>query len=108
MDIVVDALEEMKAQNIVKINVQQLSNVTDLILIATGTSNRHIRSLADNVVKRCKEQGISLLGIEGQDNSDWVLVDLGDIVVHIMSSASREFYDLEGMWKVMADTEIAS
>ncbi len=94
------ALEELKAKNIISINVQSVSNVTDTMVIASGTSLRHIQALADNVVKSAKMKGIIPLGVEGKQNTEWVLVDLGDVVVHIMTSASRQFYNLERLWEI--------
>ena len=68
------------------------------MIIACGTSNRHVKSLADSVIEQCKKSGVRPLGVEGQDKSEWVLVDLGDVVVHLMLPATRQFYDLERLW----------
>ena len=82
------------------LKVADLTSVTDHMVIACGTSNRHVKSLADNVIDKCKKQGIRPLGIEGTEKSEWVLVDLGDVVAHIMLPATRQFYDLERLWEV--------
>ena len=97
-DLVIDALEELKGQNIVTVDVQQLTDVMDYMVVASGTSNRHVKSLAENVRDEAKSQGVRPLGVEGQDGSEWVLVDFGDVVVHIMLPATRDFYDLERLW----------
>ena len=98
--LVTEALEEVKAQNITIIDVQDITSVTSTMIIASGTSKLHIKSLAENVAKHCKACGYSPLGVEGQNNSEWVLVDLGDIIVHLMMAATRQFYDLESLWQV--------
>jgi len=92
------ALEELKADNINVIDVSERTSVTDVLIIASGTSSRHLKSLADNVVSEIKEKGGKPLGVEGADSSDWVLVDLGGVVVHVMMPAARSFYDLERFW----------
>ncbi len=96
------ALADLKAVNSVTIDVHELSNVMDYLIICTGTSNRHVKSLAENVVKMAKESGQPPLGVEGQDAGEWVLVDLGDVVVHVMLPATRDFYDLERLWTTVA------
>lgn len=96
--IVVDALEEMKAKDIVCIDVEGKTSVTDMLVIASGTSNRHVKSLIDNVAEKAKHNGYRPLGTEGGGGSEWVLLDLGDIVVHVMMPNAREFYDLERLW----------
>ncbi len=96
---VINALEDLKADNIVVLDVSDKTSVTDYMVIASGTSNRHVKSLADNLITDIKEKGGKPLGIEGADASDWVLVDLGEVVVHVMLPASRTFYDLEGFWR---------
>jgi ribosome-associated protein len=100
-----DALESLKAQNIVNLDVTALSDVMDSLLIATGTSNRHVKSLANNVVDELKKQGLSPIGIEGLDSADWVLVDYGTLVVHVMLPQARQFYDLEKLWTPLNDSD---
>lgn len=96
--LVTDALDELKAVDVRSLDVHDRSSFTDLMVIATGTSNRHVRSLADNVVKRAKEQGVPPLGMEGEREGEWILVDLGDVVVHVMQPQIRDFYNLEKLW----------
>ncbi len=98
--LVVDALDELKGSDILSLKVTDLTSVTDHMVIACGTSNRHVKSLADNVIDKCKKQGVRPLGIEGTDKAEWVLVDLGDVVAHIMLPATRQFYDLERLWEM--------
>ena len=98
-DLVVDAIEEMKGNDIKVLDVRGLTSVTDFMIIASGTSNRHVKSLADNVVERCKANQIRPIGVEGDDKAEWVLVDLGDTVVHLMLPATRQFYDIERLWE---------
>lgn len=93
-----DALEELKARDITQLDVSSLTEVTDLMLIASGTSTRHVAALAQNVVEKAKAAGLAPRGVEGGDNADWVLVDLGDIVVHVMLPEARTLYDLERLW----------
>jgi ribosome-associated protein len=96
--LVIDALEQLKAVNPVTLDVTGLTDVMDYLVIASGTSNRHVRSLADNVCMEAKKQGLRPLGVEGEDAGEWVLVDFGDVVVHVMLPATRDFYDLERLW----------
>lgn len=97
--VIVKALEDVKAKDISVLDVRGRTSVTDFMVIASGTSNRHIKSLADNVVDEVKLVGERPLGVEGEGSNDWILVDLGDIVVHVMLPAAREFYDLERFWR---------
>lgn len=94
-----DALEDMKGNEIVEIDVSEQTSVTDRLLVVSGTSNRHVRSLAENVVEETKKRGERPLGMEGQDSGEWVLVDLGPVVVHCMLPETRQFYDLERLWE---------
>jgi len=96
----VGALEDVKAKNVEVINTSKLSAMFDRVVIATGDSNRHVRSLARSVADKVSEAGGQVLGIEGEDGGEWVLVDLGDIVVHVMQPAVRTYYNLEELWKV--------
>jgi len=99
------ALDDLKASDILAIDVRGKTSIADLMIIATGTSVRHVRSLADNVRQQCKEAGQAPLGVEGDNQSDWVLVDLGDIIVHVMTDEKREFYALEKLWAVKSEAE---
>lgn len=98
IDIVKDALEDVKGKNITVLDVAELSDVMDKIVIAEGTSNRHLKALADNVAFKAKQAGFPSLGVEGQGTTDWTLIDLGAVVVHVMMPQARAFYDLEGLW----------
>lgn len=99
LEIVTTTLDDMKAKNITVLDVSALSDIMECIVIAEGTSNRHLRAVADKVTTQAKQAGFKPLGIEGQGTSDWTLVDLGSVVVHIMMPQAREFYDLEGLWQ---------
>lgn len=98
--IVISALEELKANDIVSLDVTKLCDFTDIMVICSGTSNRHIKSLANNVVEKAKENGVPPIGVEGDDQAEWVLVDLGDVIVNIMDPETREFYQLEQLWDI--------
>lgn len=93
-----EALEELKARETRKIDVRSLTPLTDWMLICTGTSSRHVKSLADNLVLKAKQAGHQPKGVEGLDEGEWVLVDLGGVVVHIMQAQTRAFYQLEKLW----------
>jgi ribosome-associated protein len=95
-----DAIAELKAKDAVEIDVRGKSSVTDYMVIASGTSSRHVKSIADEVVKFAKKLDVMPLGVEGEREAEWVLVDLGDVVVHIMLPRVREFYALERLWTV--------
>ena len=99
-ELVISALEDVKAKDIVTLDVSELSDVMDTMIVASGTSNRQVKALADNVTRDAKAAGFQPLGVEGGDSAEWVLVDLGDIVVHIMLPATRMFYDLEKLWSM--------
>ncbi len=95
---VLNALDDLKARDVVVLDVRGLTSIADSMVIASGTSDRHVRSLAENVVEKCKESGQRPLGIEGIKDGEWVLVDLQDIVVHVMLPRVRDFYNLEKLW----------
>ncbi len=96
--IIVDALEDIKAKDIEVINTAKLTPLFERIIIACGDSNRHVRSLARHVEDKAREAGAEILSTEGEDGGEWVLVDLGDIVVHVMQPAIRTYYNLEELW----------
>ncbi len=96
---VVAALEEMKASNIKVIDVRGVTDVSDCMVIASGNSDRHVSSIADRVVQRSKQAGFRPMGIEGERDGEWVLVDCNDVIVHVMLPRVREFYALESLWE---------
>jgi len=106
--LVIDALEDRKAVDIQTLEVKDSSSITDFMIIASGTSRRHVGSVADNLVQKIKENGMLPLGVEGQDAGEWVLVDLGDVIVHIMMPDTRAFYDLEKLWRPLPEQEQGS
>ena len=94
------AVDELKAKDVVEIDVRGKSSVTDFMVVVSGTSTRHVKSIADEVVKFAKKLDVQPLGVEGEREAEWVLVDLGDVVVHVMLPRVREFYALERLWTV--------
>jgi ribosome-associated protein len=96
--VVVDALADMKALEIKVLDVRGLTDVADCMVIASGTSDRHVRSVAQRVVEKTKAAGFRPHGVEGQQDSDWVLIDLNEMIVHVMLPRVREFYGLEKLW----------
>jgi ribosome-associated protein len=100
LKMVENVLEERKGQNLAIIDVIGKTSVTDYMVVVTSTSERHAKALSDYVIEKVKENGIIPLGVEGQQGSDWVLVDLGDVILHVMTAQSREFYQLEKLWSV--------
>ncbi len=110
-DHVVAALEDLKGVNIVTLDVAALTPMTDHMVLVTGTSNRHVKALVDAANESSKALGIQPLGIEGRESYDWVLVDLADVIVHVMNEEARNFYELERLWSDLdevADTEQAA
>ncbi len=92
------ALEDLKARDIVLLDVRGKCSVTDYMIVASGSSNRHVKAVADNVLMEAKKAGVTPLGVEGLESAEWALVDLGDVVVHVMQPQARELYDLERLW----------
>lgn len=95
---IITQLEEMKAQDIVSLDVRKLTDVTDVMVVCSATSSRHAKSIADFLVSQAKAQNIPPIGVEGEEFAEWILVDLGDVIVHIMLPSAREFYSLEKLW----------
>ena len=99
-----NALDDMKAVEVTVIDVADRTTVTDWMIVAGGTSQRHVKSLAGEVIRLSKESGVRPVGIEGESEGDWILVDLGDVIVHVMTRETRDFYALEKLW-TMEPTE---
>ncbi|MDY6945950.1 MAG: ribosome silencing factor [Pseudomonadota bacterium] len=102
VSVVENALDEIKAVNVKVLAVKKLTDITDTMIIASGNSDRHVRSIADRVVEHAKKAGFRPMGVEGERDGEWVLVDLQDVIVHIMLPKVREFYRLESLWDVSA------
>jgi ribosome-associated protein len=100
--VILDALSDMKASEVRVLDVRGLTDIADFMIIASGTSDRHVRSVAQRVVEKTKEAGFRPHGVEGQQDSDWVLIDLHEIIVHVMLPRVREFYGLEKLWDMTA------
>ena len=98
-DVVLGALAELKAVDVKALDVRGLTDITDTMVVASGTSDRHVKSIADRVVLRCKEAGFRPFGLEGERDGEWVLLDLQDVVLHVMLPRVREFYALEKLWE---------
>jgi len=97
---ILESLDDLKAQDVVTLDVRELTDVTDTLIIASGTSNRHVKSLAQNAVDDAKKKGQRAIGVEGQDAGEWVLADFGDTILHVMLPTTRSLYDLEKLWSM--------
>lgn len=102
VDISIAALEDLKAKDTLVLDVRPLTSLADVMIITSGTSSRHVKSLADNVVEQVKKAGLRPLGMEGEREGDWILVDLAGVIVHVMQPTTRAFYDLERLWTAPA------
>lgn len=106
-ELAADALDDLRGVDVRRIDVRDKTSITDVIVIASGTSERHVRSLAERVVERAREAGIKPLGVEGERGGDWLLIDLGDVVIHVMSRDKRDFYNLEKLWSIEPGDPVA-
>lgn len=97
-DIAIRAIEDLKGRDIQRLDVAPLTDVADLMVIAAGTSARHVKSIADNVVEQARLKGVRPIGVEGADAGEWILVDFGAVIVHVMGDEARRFYSLEKLW----------
>ena len=97
-DFIIDKIDDLKGQDIVTLDVRGKSTITDYMIICTGTSNRHVSSIAGHLLDEAKKQGPLVLGSEGQNDADWVVVDMDSVIVHIMQEESRQLYELEKLW----------
>jgi len=98
--LVADILDDMKAVDVVSLDVRHLTSITDAMFVASGRSDRHVRAIAEAVLERCKEAGYKALGVEGIEAGEWVLIDLADVIVHVMIPAKRAFYEIEKLWDI--------
>ena len=99
-----DAFIDVKAKDILQLDVSSISNVSDAIVIASGTSTRHVKALADNVAEEARKAGFRPIGVEGERDAEWILIDLGFVVVHVMLPTARKFYDLESLWRTTPES----
>ncbi len=99
-ELVIEALDDIKAKDVVRLDVRDMTTVTDYMIVASGTSNRHVKALVDNVTEKAREAGHRPIGVEGEDGGEWVLLDLQDTLVHVMLPKVREFYNLEKLWSI--------
>ena len=107
-ELVTGSLEEIKARDVTVLDVRGMTTITDYMVVCSGTSDRHVKSIAGKLVDDAKAQGIRPAGVEGEDDGEWVLVDLGDLIVHIMLPKIRDFYNLERLWDVARPTADAA
>lgn len=108
LELAQSSLEDLKARDVRVFDVRNMTSVTDYFLLASGTSDRHVRSLSDRLVQNVKQAGQLPMGIEGQDATEWVLIDLNDVIVHVMQPRTREFYKLEDLWTLGATGDMES
>lgn len=101
-DLVTRALDDVKGVDVKVLDVRGKTAITDFMIVATGTSDRHVKALADNVLKEARDAGIRPLGVEGERSAEWILLDLNDVVAHVMLREVRDFYNLEKLWSVDA------
>lgn len=107
-ELVVDALDDIKGQNIVRLDVRDMTTVTDYMIVASGTSNRHVKALIDSVTEKAREAGVKPIGVEGEAGGEWILLDLQDALVHVMLPKVREFYNLEKLWSITPTGDVSA
>jgi len=103
-ELVIEALDDLKGKEVVCLDVARITTIADYMIVVTGTSTRHVKSLSEEVVIKVKEAGLNVAGVEGQKQADWILVDLGDVIVHVMIDEARKSYDLESLWGMTPST----
>jgi ribosome-associated protein len=107
LNIIKNALEDMKSQDMMVLDVKEITSVTDYMIIVSGTSTQHLRSIANHVQSEAKKHEISVIGSEGEDSAEWILLDFGNVIVHAMLPEIRSYYELEKLWSVES-IEVAS
>ncbi len=100
-NIAIEALNDLKALDLITLNIREITTLADTMIICSGRSNRHVKSLAENVVTKAKQSNVSYVKSEGEREGEWVIVDLADVIIHIMLPATRTFYNLEDLWEPM-------
>ena len=106
--LVIDALDDVKALDIIKLDVRDMTSVTDYMIVASGTSNRHVKALVEHVAEKAKAAGHNPIGVEGEEGGEWVLLDLQDALVHVMQPKVREFYNLEKLWSLGSTSDLVA
>ncbi len=107
-DLVIDALDDIKGRDIVRLDVRDMTTVTDYMIVASGTSNRHVKALVDNVMEKARQSGVRPIGVEGEAGGEWILLDLQDALVHVMLPKVREFYNLEKLWSMTPARDVSA
>jgi len=105
-DLVGEALDDIKARDVCRLDIGRMSTIADYMIVASGTSDRHVRSIADRAVDAAKKAGVQPLGVEGEEGGEWVLVDLGDVILHVMQAQVRNFYKLESLWSIDGEAAV--
>ena len=108
LNICIQALSDLKGQNLLTLDISKSSNFSDWFVIATATSDRHAKAIANNVVQELKNNNVEILGVEGKEESEWILIDSGEVVINIMLDETRNFYDLESLWGAEMSPSISS
>lgn len=98
LDFVVEKIADMKGRDVVKLDVQKKSTITDFMVVCSGNSKKHVQSIGENIALAAKNSGMPPIGVEGKESGEWVLVDLGSVIVHVMQEGTRDFYQLEKLW----------
>lgn len=103
-ELIINAIEDLKGSDVKVLDIKHLSSVSDYMIICSGRSNRHVKSIADNIIVEAKKNGAPAMSTQGKETGEWVLVDLGDIVAHVMQPNIRDLYNLESLWEMTSET----